>query len=160
MNSTNPMNMQPPASFPPPLPPQGQPLPTGPVYAGFWIRFLAYIIDALILGAMTTPLLMFLGSTGVGEESGNLMGIIISWMYFAVFESSDWQGTPGKKALGLVVTDEAGRKISMIRATKRYAAKILGMLFLGVGIFMVAFTARKQGLHDKMLDTFVLKVAR
>lgn len=130
-----------------------------PVYAGFWIRLLAYIIDALILGAITTPLSMFLVSMGVGEQSGNLMGIIIGWMYFAVFESSDWRGTPGKKALGLAVTDEAGQKISVIRATKRYAAKILGALLLGIGIFMVAFTAHKQGLHDKMVHTFVLKVA-
>lgn len=159
MNSTNPTNMQYPASFPPPLPLQGQPLPAERFYAGFWIRFLAYIIDALILSAMTMPFTMLFGFN-VEEQSGSLIGIIITWMYFALFESSEWQGTPGKKALGLIVTDEAGRRISAIQATKRYAAKILGVLLLGIGGLMIAFTGRKQGLHDKMIGTLVLKVAR
>lgn len=131
-----------------------------PPYAGFWLRLLAYIIDAFLLGAITTPLFMLLLSRGVGEQSANLLTIAISWMYFAVFESSDWQGTPGKKVLGLAVTDEQGQKISAIRATKRYFAKLLSALLLGIGIFMVAFTARKQGLHDKLLHTLVFKVAR
>lgn len=160
MNRTNLPNMQYTANCPPPLPSQGWPLPTERVYAGFWIRLLAYIIDALILSAMTMPFTMFFGFGDMDEQSGSVLGILASWMYFALFESSNWQGTPGKKALGLAVTDEAGNRISVIQATKRYAAKILGILLFGIGVFMIAFTARKQGLHDKMVDTLVLKVAR
>ena len=140
-----------------PMPPA---LPDQPRYAGFWIRLLAYIIDAFVLGAMTFPLLRVLGMMGIGEHSGNVMSIAISWMYFAVFESSGWMASPGKKALGLIVTDEQGKRLSIGRATRRYFAKILSGLLLGLGFVMVAFTARKQGLHDKIFHTLVLKVEK
>ncbi len=140
-----------------PMPPA---LPDQPRYAGFWIRLLAYIIDAFVLGAMTFPLLRVLGMMGIGEHSGNVMSIAISWMYFAVFESSAWMASPGKKVLGLIVTDEQGGQLSVGRATRRYFAKILSALLLGIGFIMIAFTARKQGLHDKMFHTLVLRRER
>ena len=140
-----------------PMPPA---LPAQPRYAGFWIRLLAYIIDAIILGAMTFPLARVLGMMGIGEQSSNVMSIAISWMYFAVFESSGWMASPGKKALGLIVTDEQGGRLSVGRATRRYFAKILSFLLLGIGFIMIAFTARKQGLHDKMFHTLVLRTER
>lgn len=131
-----------------------------PRYAGFWIRLLAYIIDAMILGAITYPLIQVLNSMGIGDRYTNVLSIAISWMYFAVFESSDWMASPGKKVLGLIVTDEQGMKISVGLATRRYFAKILSGLLLGIGFFMIAFTARKQGLHDKIFHTLVLRVER
>lgn len=134
-------------------------LPEQPRYAGFWIRLVAYIIDALILGAITFPVTQVLASMGIGDNSANIMSIAISWMYFAVFESSKWMGSPGKKALGLIVTDEQGMPITVGRATRRYFAKILSVLLLGLGIVMIAFTARKQGLHDKIFHTLVLKAS-
>ena len=134
-------------------------LPEQPRYAGFWIRLVAYIIDALILGAITFPVTQVLASMGIGDHSANIMSIAISWMYFAVFESSNWMGSPGKKALGLIVTDEQGMSITVGRATRRYFAKILSVLLLGLGIVMIAFTARKQGLHDKIFHTLVLKTS-
>ncbi|MHC1761163.1 MAG: RDD family protein [Negativicutes bacterium] len=141
----------------PPIPPA---LPEQPRYAGFWIRLLAYIIDAMILGAISFPLVRVLASMGIGDHSTNILSIAISWMYFAVFESSEWMASPGKKALGLIVTDEQGMRLSIGRATRRYFAKILSALLLGLGFVMVAFTARKQGLHDKIFHTLVLKVER
>ena len=140
-------------SFPPALPEQ-------PRYAGFWIRLLAYFIDAIILGAISFPLVRVLASMEIGDHSTNILSIAISWMYFAVFESSGWMASPGKKALGLIVTDEQGMRLSIGRATRRYFAKILSALILGLGFVMVAFTARKQGLHDKIFHTLVLKVER
>ena len=136
--------------FPPALPEQ-------PRYAGFWIRLLAYILDAIVLGAITYPLIRVLSSMGIGDSSSNILSIAISWMYFAVFESSEWMASPGKKVLGLIVTDEQGMKISIGRATRRYLAKIVSGLILGIGFIMVAFTARKQGLHDKIFHTLVLR---
>lgn len=136
--------------FPPALPEQ-------PRYAGFWIRLLAYILDAIVLGAITYPLVRVLSSMGIGDSSSNILSIAISWMYFAVFESSEWMASPGKKVLGLIVTDEQGMKISIGRATRRYLAKIVSALILGIGFIMVAFTARKQGLHDKIFHTLVLR---
>lgn len=126
-------------------------------YAGFWLRLLAYIIDAVVLGAITYPLAHALTSMGIGGVSSNTLSIAISWMYFAVFESSDWMATPGKKVLGLIVTDEQGMKISVGRATRRYLAKILSFLILGIGFLMIAFTERKQGLHDKIFHTLVFR---
>jgi len=136
--------------FPPALPEQ-------PRYAGFWIRLLAYILDAIVLGAITYPLVRVLASMGIGDSSSNILSIAISWMYFAVFESSEWMASPGKKVLGLIVTDEQGMKISIGRATRRYLAKIVSGLILGIGFIMIAFTARKQGLHDKIFHTLVLR---
>ena len=133
--------------------------PEPPRYAGFWIRLVAYIIDALILGAITFPATQVLAAMGIGDHSTNIMSIAISWMYFAVFESSNWMGSPGKKALGLIVTDEQGRRITVGRATRRYFAKILSVLLLGLGMVMIAFTTRKQGLHDKMFHTLVMKTS-
>jgi uncharacterized RDD family membrane protein YckC len=135
-------------------------LPEQPHYAGFWLRLLAYIIDAIILGAITLPLVRTLTSMGIGENYSNVLSIAISWMYFAVFESSDWMASPGKKVLGLAVTDEQGMKISIVRATRRYLGKILSALTLGIGFIMIAFTARKQGLHDKLFHTLVVKVQK
>ena len=140
-----------------PMPPA---LPAQPRYSGFWIRLLAYIIDAIILGALTFPLARVLSMMGIGEQSSNVMSIAISWMYFAVFESSGWMASPGKKALGLIVTDEQGGQLRVGRATRRYFAKILSALLLGIGFVMIAFTARKQGLHDKMFHTLVLRTER
>ena len=136
--------------FPPALPEQ-------PRYAGFWIRLLAYILDAIVLGAITFPLIRVLSTMGIGDSSSNILSIAISWMYFAVFESSEWMASPGKKVLGLIVTDEQGKKISIGRATRRYFAKIVSGLILGIGFIMVAFTARKQGLHDKIFHTLVMR---
>ena len=136
--------------FPPALPEQ-------PRYAGFWIRLLAYILDAIVLGAITYPLIRVLSSMGIGDSSSNILSIAISWMYFAVFESSEWMASPGKKVLGLIVADEQGMKISIGRATRRYLAKIVSGLILGIGFIMIAFTARKQGLHDKIFHTLVLR---
>ena len=135
-------------------------VPEQPRYAGFWIRLLAYITDAVILGAITFPLVQALNSMGIADDSSSVLSIAISWMYFAVFESSDWMASPGKKALGLIVTNEQGMRISVGRATRRYFAKILSALLLGIGFFMIAFTARKQGLHDKIFHTLVLKVEK
>jgi uncharacterized RDD family membrane protein YckC len=80
----------------------------------------------------------------------------MTWLYFAVCESSSWQGTLGKLALGIRVTDMQGAKISFPRALGRYPAKYLSALILGIGFLMVAWTQRKQGLHDLIAGTLVL----
>jgi uncharacterized RDD family membrane protein YckC len=81
---------------------------------------------------------------------------VMGVLYFAVCESSAWQGTLGKLALGIRVTDLQGERISFPRALGRYFAKILSAIILGIGFLMVAWTQRKQGLHDMICDTLVL----
>src|SRR5262249_54982945 len=84
------------------------------------------------------------------------IGIAIGWTYKAGMESSRYQGTLGKMALHLQVTDSNGARVSFSRATTRYFAKYLSGILLGIGYLMVAFTDEKKGLHDEIADTRVL----
>ena len=140
-------------------------------WGGFWIRVLAYIIDAFILqfassiiSGIVLAVLFAAGGVGVGEEATAVLlvaiygiAIVGNWLYFALMESSHWQGTVGKQALKLVVTDEQGDRIGFGRATGRYFAKILSAMIIFVGFMMVGWTQRKQGLHDMICGTLVQK---
>lgn len=83
--------------------------------------------------------------------------ILLMWLYYAFLESSSWQGTIGKKAVGLRVTDMNGNRISFGRATGRYFGMILSGVICFIGWIMIAFTEKKQGLHDMLAGTLVLK---
>lgn len=152
-------------------------------YAGFWKRVVAYIIDAIVL---YIPNLLVMDAFGgqaadtamqqaVLAGSGDphlvlaaqahyfhvmlpalLLSSLIAWLYFALCESSAWQATLGKRAVGIRVTDLAGRRIGLPRALGRYLAKLLSFAILFVGVMMVGWTRRKQGLHDMLADTLVL----
>ena len=140
-----------------------------PYYGGFWIRVLAYVIDYMILQVATSVLMAvgIVGALGVGEVSDMAAGvgllgfyglsIVLNWLCFALLESSKYQGTIGKQALKLVVTDERGDRISFGRATGRYFAKILSTMIMLIGFMMVGWTQKKQGLHDMICGTFVHK---
>jgi uncharacterized RDD family membrane protein YckC len=145
-------------------------------YGGFWIRVLAYVIDRIIVGIAFAPITIFLALRMVAqlqrvppngpEQLGPIfhyVGVIVplalavQWLYEALLTSSSWQATVGKRILDLKVTDLAGNRISFERATGRFFAKILSSLIFGIGFLMVAFTARKQGLHDILAETLVVK---
>lgn len=133
-------------------------------FAGFWIRVLAYIIDAIPLIIIGVVLALLSGDPLIDTDPtapvygfSDLAGPIIGIAYFVGFESSAYQATPGKMALGLIVTDMEGRRISPLRALGRYFAKILSAMILLIGFIMVAFTERKQGLHDFLASTLVVK---
>jgi uncharacterized RDD family membrane protein YckC len=84
--------------------------------------------------------------------------IVVTWLYFALMETSVRQGTLGKMALGLFVTDLEGRRISFGRATGRFFAKIItGLVPLFIGYIMAGFTAKRQALHDMIAGCLVLK---
>jgi uncharacterized RDD family membrane protein YckC len=129
-------------------------------YAGFWRRVAAAILDGLLLGVVTVPLTLGLGgedASRAAASSASTISTVISWLYYSLMESSAKQATVGKMALGIVVTDMDGRRIGFGKATARYFAKILSALILGIGFLMVAFTERKQGLHDLLAGTLVVK---
>ncbi len=134
-------------------------------YGGFWIRLGAYLIDFVILLIIQVPLAFVFGANlfetdpAVATSFGayDILSLVIGLGYFVGFEGSNMQGTPGKRALGLIVTDAGGAKISYLRAVGRYFAKILSAMILLIGFIMVAFTERKQGLHDIIASTLVLK---
>jgi uncharacterized RDD family membrane protein YckC len=117
-------------------------------YAGFWMRVGAYLVDFVIL-------FIPLSIVGAIPILGIFGGIIGLWLYFALQESSERQATIGKWALKIYVTDMQGRRISFAQATGRYFGRILSFIMLGIGVLMVAFTQKKQGLHDMMAGTLV-----
>ena len=82
---------------------------------------------------------------------------MMNWIYYAGMESSANQGTLGKMAVGIKVTDLNGERISFARATGRYFSKIISALIIAIGFIMVAFTSKKQGLHDMIAETLVIK---
>jgi len=148
---------------PPPIPVISE-LNYSITYAGFWKRFAAAFIDGIVtmVGGFVVGfvfgIVLIAGGTDdpeVLEFFGNIIGIIIGWLYFSVMESSSTQATLGKMALGLKVTDLHGNKVSFGRATGRHFAKILSVFLLLVGFLMVAFTEKKQGLHDMIAGCLV-----
>jgi uncharacterized RDD family membrane protein YckC len=141
-----------------------------PPYAGFWIRLLGYVIDTLVLSVVFCPLGVVLGLVAAAEDInedspewaiGNLLingiSVLAGWLYFGLMESSSWQATIGKKLLRLKVTDANGYRLSFGNATGRYFGKILSGMICGIGFIMIAFTEKKQGLHDMLASTLVVK---
>jgi uncharacterized RDD family membrane protein YckC len=80
----------------------------------------------------------------------------IPWIYNAAMESSRKQGTFGKMALSIAVTDMSGRRVSFGKASSRHFSKFLSMFFLGIGFLMASFTERKQALHDMVAGCMVV----
>jgi uncharacterized RDD family membrane protein YckC len=144
-------------------------------YAGFWLRLLAALIDSLVLAIPSLAIMilavMFLGFEMPPPEAPILtlppmrvflpmeaMFLTVHWLYFALMESSIWQGTLGKRALGVGVSDVHGKRVSFGRASGRFFGKLIsGMTFL-VGYVMAGFTEKKQALHDIISDCIVVKM--
>ncbi len=154
-------------------------------YAGFWLRFVAAFIDGLIifvpLVILGIVLVMALGldpNAGAGPGGGaggggggggspapailldlgmRAVGLIVGWLYYATQESGPRQATIGKRAVGLVVTDMEGGRLTFGRASGRYFGKILSNLTCTIGYIMAGFTERRQALHDMVASTLVLK---
>ncbi len=121
------------------------------LYAGFWRRFGAGIIDMVILGVAVSILSFIFGN------AAGIFNTLGAWLYFAFFESSVKQATPGKMVLHLQVTDDHGRKLSFWRATGRHFAKIISAIILFIGYLMIGWTKKKQGLHDIIAKTLVIR---
>lgn len=120
-----------------------------PPPAGFSRRVGAFCIDAAIV-APTAYLAQLTTLPVIG-------GVVTWWLYFALFESSRWQATPGKRAIGLKVTDVNGVRIRFSHASLRFFAKTLSAATIGVGFAMAGLTRHKQGLHDMIANALVLR---
>ncbi len=149
------------------------------VYGKFWPRFGAGLLDGLILWIPGKLLGLAIGgeqwlsiitSDKKYEYSDaqlhelairgiiyQLLTIVMYWLYFAIMESGEKQSTFGKRSLGLIVTNEAGGRISFAQATGRHFAKLLSAIILFIGYFMNLWDDRRQTLHDKMAHTLVVK---
>jgi len=122
-------------------------------YAGFWKRFAALLIDCVILSLATG--LVTAGTMGFAWFAA----FVLPWLYEAVMLSSERQATIGKIALGIMVTDMAGGRITFARATGRHFAKWISAIILLIGFLLAAFTEKKQALHDMIAETLVVNSA-
>jgi len=120
------------------------------IYGGFWVRMLAGIIDFVILWVIYLILLFI-------PIFGWIIGLFASWLYFAVQHSSSKQATLGMRALDLKIADENLNKISFWRASGNYFVSYISGLILFIGFLMIAFTKRKQGLHNLVSRTVFLR---
>lgn len=153
-------------------------------YGGFWIRFIAFIIDSLIImlieGVLVLPLLGLMGyniaflptldelnnadpevliSVLVSLGTGIYLSIfVITWLYFSLLQSGPRQASIGKMAVGLKIIDEYGVRISFGRASLRYFSRYISTAVLMIGYIMTGFTPKKQALHDIIAHTYVVKL--
>lgn len=153
-------------------------------YAGFWMRFVAIIIDGIIIGVaqsfVLVPLLAAVGfgfasnadsmdfsdpdqAAGIVASIAALMGgywilaMVIQVLYFTFMESSKLQATVGKLALGIKVTDLQGNKLDFTKALIRNLSRIISNFTLLIGYIIAGFTEKKQALHDMIASTLVVK---
>jgi uncharacterized RDD family membrane protein YckC len=154
-------------------------------YAGFWLRFVAYLIDGLIVGIpsaiiavvaiiMTGGFAAFAARfpTNPNPDPAQVLAVFvsmfglfaiiaicslaISWLYFAGMESSERQATLGKSILALRVTDNNGQRLSFGHASGRYFAKLItGLVPFAIGWILAGLTEKKQALHDFIAGTLV-----
>jgi uncharacterized RDD family membrane protein YckC len=139
-------------------------------YAGFWLRFAAGLIDVIILLPANLLLnhsywgsLLSGGARPVESQAEQALIavklVVIHILYASFLLSCPWQATLGMRACGIEITDEAGDRISFARALGRCFAEYLSACFtLGIGGLMIAWTSKKQGLHDYIARTLVVKI--
>jgi uncharacterized RDD family membrane protein YckC len=135
-------------------------------YVGFWARVGAALIDTVLVLIVTVPLLVAIyGRTYFGaQQKGFIAGpadFLISWVAPAVAAIAFWlymQATPGKMAISARVVDAStGNTLSVGQSVGRYLAYFVSILPLGIGLLWVAFDSRKQGWHDKLAGTVVVR---
>jgi uncharacterized RDD family membrane protein YckC len=162
--------------------------PASRQYAGFWLRVAAAVIDLIILAIPLAMAVSYL-SLAMGswraflelhpgqtpDEIVDAFGrtylfailcffILTGWLYFALFESSSWQGTLGKKFIGLSVADLEGNRVTFGRASGRYFGgrllahvPFIGSLYILIDCICAGLTSRKQALHDMFSGCLVLR---
>ena len=142
----------------------------GPIdYAGFLTRFAALLLDGLIFGLITVPVMFILTPLNilVVRKAPALMipmailvyGVLLllMWLYYAKLESGPKMATFGKRIMGIQVTDLNGQRITFLKATLRFWVKMFLSGILLIGYLMAAFTEKKQGLHDLLAGTLVIR---
>jgi uncharacterized RDD family membrane protein YckC len=158
------------------------------MYAGFPLRLIAATIDLLVLAVPLAVFISFLSvAMGIstafldlrpGEPPSEILKafgnifidislgffLLMSWLYFAILESSRWRATLGKRALGLYVSDLFGNRVTFARATGRFFCgrllvhiPIVGIYYFLIDCLCIPFTSRKQAVHDMLAGCLVLR---
>ena len=118
-------------------------------YASFWDRTFAGLVDALVIGMLSIVFFIF--------SFGFIGSVFVGWVYFALGESSAQQATIGKRMMGIIVTDMQGNRISFLQAAGRYLLRFISFAVFLFGIFLMFFTEKRQGLHDLLTGTLVIR---
>ena len=139
------------------------------VYAGFWIRWLAYVIDGIVIGAIRQVVLLPLGLNMIERNfwrspwfyahigEAGLTSLALTLAYF-VFFWTQYGATPGKMVLKLKVVNPQGGPITLGAAVIRYFGQILSGIIAGIGFLMAAFDDEKRALHDRLAETRVIRI--
>ncbi|WP_110934047.1 RDD family protein [Paenibacillus bouchesdurhonensis] len=144
------------------------------MYARFWKRALAAMLDLLVVASIhqvsviLSIFIMYSFSTINNYERfdellwifdivRSVLVLVVLWCYFAIMESSKFQATFGKLAMGLKVVDQEGKRITFRRATARFWSKSLSAITVLIGWFIAGFTKKKQALHDLIADTCLVE---
>ncbi len=122
-------------------------------YAGFFRRLMASIIDIYVIILLLTFFQFISGARG---GFFYIFVILFFWNYFAYQDSSVSQGTVGKQAMNIAITDLNGNRISFACSTKRFLVKILASLPFFAGFLPILFNGKKQGIHDLITGTLVI----
>ncbi len=136
-----------------------------PEYAGFWIRVAASLIDTVLIACVIVPpLVAIYGWSYFAPSTGFVAGVadvLLSWVMPPVIVIAFWlyrQATPGKMLLSLRIVDAGtGGALGIGQSVGRYFGYFLSTIPLGLGLLWVAFDARKQGWHDKLAGTVVIR---
>ncbi|WP_068496143.1 RDD family protein [Paenibacillus kribbensis] len=138
------------------------------IYGGFWIRTAAFIIDLVIVfvlvlligGVFSIPFLLGIEETGFIKVLMMwlplILWLIVPWLYCVLWESSKVKATPGKLVFSLIVVDKEGKRLGFWHASGRYWIKAISFTFIHIIYIVVAFTAKKQGVHDLCASTLVV----
>jgi len=128
------------------------------VIDGMILAMLAFALDAILIAPSHDPLALLRGPDGEIEMNWELAAAlaVFPWLYHALAEATSWQGTPGKRLLGLKVIGPSGRRASFFRTLPRFVAKLVSLAALGLGGFMILGNHRRQALHDRIAGTRVV----
>jgi uncharacterized RDD family membrane protein YckC len=127
--------------------------------AGFWIRFAAIFVDGIIIGIVNSALAAILSLNNNGRSG---LQILLGLLYYVYFWSSNgpWPGqTIGNKLLNIRVIRTNGSDLTISQALIRYVGLFISIAVIFIGVIWAAFDPNKQGWHDKIADTYVIKTS-
>jgi uncharacterized RDD family membrane protein YckC len=127
--------------------------------AGFWVRFFAFVIDIIGVGIVSNIISGFFGTSDPLDTTRSSINTLIGVLYFCYFWSEQGGGqTLGMRVLNLKVVRTDGSSLTLIQAFIRYVGLFVSIICLFIGLIWVAFDSNKQGWHDKIASTYVIRV--
>jgi uncharacterized RDD family membrane protein YckC len=126
--------------------------------AGFWVRFFAILIDSIGIGIVSSIISGLLGSSDPLDTGRSSVNTLIGVLYFCYFWSAQGGGqTLGMRVLNIKVVRTDGSALTILQAFIRYVGLIVSIVCLFIGVIWAAFDANKQGWHDKIAGTYVIR---